>query len=88
VSCRACGLWTSNRLCQFCRTTVGLIKAHRCVSCTEPINGHDTLRHEGRCAECRSRNVVVSAATRGLLILAARARWQQRWRDSQKALAG
>lgn len=71
----ACGVGGPRPICAFCRKTVDLIKSRRCVACTAPVFDGDTSRIEGRCAECRSRNVVLSAPTRRLLHLAANARY-------------
>lgn len=67
------------RHCAYCRTTIRLIRGRLCVLCMAPV-GDDTLRDEGRCAECRSRNVKVSRETAHLLRLAAKARQYARAR--------
>lgn len=72
--CAACGLPTPNRLCAFDARTVELIKRRRCVACKEPVFDADSERVEGRCAECRTRQVRVCDSTRWLLRQAAKAR--------------
>lgn len=78
--CLACGLDVEGDFCHFCRRTIDLIKADRCVSCTKPLDPLGTIRREGRCDECRSRNHELSQATRHLLILASKARYRERLR--------
>jgi hypothetical protein len=78
-ACSTCGIGTTRpHLCNFCQRTVELIRSQRCVSCTATLDQLDTLRQEGRCAKCRSRNVKVAAGTRRLLLLAAKARYRER----------
>jgi len=76
MSC-PCGVTTHRQLCAYERRTVELIKARRCVACAGPVFDMDTERVEGRCAECRSRNVRLSAPTRYLLHLAAVSRYRK-----------
>lgn len=75
-TCRTCGLPTLRRLCHFCSRTVALVKTDRCVACAGPLSRRDDQRVEGKCVECRSRCVALSAGTREILRLAARARYQ------------
>lgn len=77
--CAACGQRDpASLLCHFCARTRDLILADRCVSCCEPVDRDFDARVEGRCAECRSRNVIVSHGTRWLLNQAAAARYYAR----------
>ena len=75
--CQACGLPTPTRLCRFDQRTVELIRSRRCVACRGPVFDQDTQRVEGRCAECRVRNVRLGRATNYLLHLAAQARYDR-----------
>ncbi len=81
-----CGVRSTARLCAFCRRTVTLFQSDRCVTCTIPMIRDDDARIEGRCAECRSRNVKYSPATRWLMHLAANAISQKKIRDRDRAL--
>lgn len=76
MKCRMCAATANGDLCRFCERTVELIKSGRCVTCTEPIARVDDARIEGRCVECRVRNVRLGSATKHLLGLAARARYR------------
>ena len=75
MGCRICRVFTTRATCYFCSRTVAAIRERRCVSCLGPVNDADSMHVEGRCAECRSRNVQVSGPTRCLLLLAAKARY-------------
>lgn len=81
--CRTCFIvQTPRKLCHYCAKTVALIQADRCVACQGPLDRTIELRFEGRCADCRSLNVVLSQPTRTLLALASRARYRQRQRTA------
>ncbi len=73
--CPGCNVQTFHRLCHFCRKTVALIRAGRCVSCQEMVQSVDFQKAQGKCGECLSRNKRLSFATRRLLHLAANARY-------------
>jgi hypothetical protein len=79
-----CGVRSTSRLCAFCRRTVALFQADRCVTCTIPMIRDEDARIEGRCAECRSRNVRYSTSTRWLMHLAVNAISQQKARDARR----
>lgn len=79
-SCRACGLPTFRDLCHFCSRTVALYRSGSCVACVVPVSPLDALRVEGRCEDCRSRNVVLSNGTHRILKWAAQARHRAKGR--------
>jgi hypothetical protein len=76
MRCR-CGLRTGRQFCAYERRTIELIKSRRCVACGAPVFDVDTVRVEGRCAECRGRNVRLSPSTKYLLHLAAVSRYRK-----------
>lgn len=84
MSC-PCGVDTTARLCAFCRRTVALFNADRCVTCTAAIDRSDDTQTEGRCPECRERRVVYGTSTRRLMILASKARSMRRSRAEGRA---
>lgn len=74
----ACGASTASTNCAFCRRTIALIRAGRCVTCTRQVVPEYEERVEGQCRACRERRVRTGAATRRLLKLASAARYKQR----------
>jgi len=79
MMCCGIRLAEGRRHCGYCLTTLRLIRERLCVVCYAPV-GDDTTRQEGRCAECRSRNVTLSRASARLLRLAAKTRHARRTR--------
>lgn len=79
--CAACGFLTLRRLCHFCRRTFELIQTRCCVTCGAAVAEGDSVRVEGKCSECLSRNHPVSKGTRWLLKQAAAARYNERRRS-------
>jgi len=77
-TCCGTRLPEGQRHCGYCRTTIRLIRERLCVLCRAPVA--DSSRDEGRCAECRSRQIATSRATARLLVLAAKARYMRRLR--------
>jgi hypothetical protein len=80
MTCCMVRLAPGRRHCAYCRRTIRLIRERRCVSCAAPVLDEDTERFEGLCARCRGRflgrHLTLSAPTRRLLALAARARYR------------
>lgn len=85
MTCCGVRLPAGRRHCGYCRVTIGLINARRCVSCTAPVT--ESAREEGLCLECRSRRVKTSPASVRLLIRAAKARHAARARSAARLAA-
>lgn len=64
--------------CHFCRKTIRLIRAGRCVTCIAPVIPEYEERVEGRCRACRDRRVTMCRPTRRLLVQASKARYRAR----------
>jgi hypothetical protein len=75
MRCAACGQATLHELCYFCTRTVELVKARRCVSCTQPVTDADFPNVQGKCLDCLARNHRLSSGTRWVLRQASKARY-------------
>lgn len=73
--CAACGLPTLAPLCHFDQRTVELVKARRCVSCTDPVSDVDRQRIYGKCQDCHGRGNRSAPSTDWVLRKASNARY-------------